>query len=327
MPRNPGIERFLKPVTDVLIKAAGARSQSRSRNLERALTLFAFVVFVVGLYLGIKGLPDSVDAPNWTLLATVALAGVPLTVATNVGEYLVSARLLGFQPPIESAVRVSVLASAANLLPIPGSVLVRTQAMRGMGAKTGKALGASALVGVVWVAVGAALTGAFLLIAGRMALGLASALGGAVITAVALYLAGRLEKTPSNGLSATLVLVEIASILVKGGRLFVVLHALHYAVDLDQAMALCMAAVISTASGFFPGGLGATEALSAAVGPLVGLPAAVALVAAAVDRIIGLAVLAVLAGVLLLRKPEAVREVAEAEEQTGGVAGDLEPLP
>lgn len=327
MSNDSGLDRLLKPVTDLLVRLSGARSKARSRNLDRALTLAALVIFVVSFVFALQGLPSSIEEPNWALLALVSFVGVPLTVSTNVAEYLISARLVGFRVPLHAAVRVSLMASAANLLPIPGSVLVRTQAMRGMGAKTGKALGASALVGVVWVAVGGVLTGAFLLVSGRTLLGLVCALAGLLITVVALYLSGRLDKAPTARLGLSLVTVEVASILVKAARLFVVLHSLHYAVGADQAMALGMAAVISTASGFFPGGLGATEALSAAVGPLVGLPAAVALIAAAMDRVIGLAVLALLSSGLLLRKPQRVQEAADTEEQTGGVAGDLEPLP
>ena len=48
----------------------------------------------------------------------------------------------------------------------------------------------------------------------------------------------------------------------------------------------------------FPGGLGLRELLSSAVGPAVGMSAAVATVVAAVERIVSLAVVAVMALVI-----------------------------
>jgi uncharacterized membrane protein YbhN (UPF0104 family) len=63
--------------------------------------------------------------------------------------------------------------------------------------------------------------------------------------------------------------------------------------------------VIATTLGFFPGGLGAAEALAAAFSPLVGLSASVGFVVSAVDRLIsmvGLAVIGVVAYVVVRRR-------------------------
>ena len=65
------------------------------------------------------------------------------------------------------------------------------------------------------------------------------------------------------------------AILVKAVRLYLVLVALGYEAGVTQALTLTLAAVVVTALGFFPGGLGAAEVLSAALSPLVGLSAAV----------------------------------------------------
>jgi uncharacterized membrane protein YbhN (UPF0104 family) len=66
-----------------------------------------------------------------------------------------------------------------------------------------------------------------------------------------------------------------------------------------QALALSLAGSLGSAVGFLPAGLGVREVLAAGIGPLVGLPAAVSLVATAVDRVLGLVVLAAIAAVLV----------------------------
>jgi hypothetical protein len=313
---NGRLDAFLKRVVALLIRATKARLAARSRQMDRILLAVAVVVFIVGVVFSYVSLPDFTRAPVWGLMALVALVGVPLTLAANTAEYVLSVRLLGYRISLEPAIRVSLLAAAANLLPIPGSVLVRTQAMRGLGAKTGRALATSTLVGVAWLATGAALTGGFLFVHGRLAAGAVTVIVGLILLGATLFLSARLDPARAVTISAQLLVVEAASVLVKAARLYVILHALHYQVGMDQAMALTMAAVVSTASGFFPGGLGATELLSAAVSPLVGIPAAVGLLAAAIDRLIQLTLLGLLSGALLRRSPWTAKDVNGTRESS-----------
>ncbi|MQA98989.1 MAG: hypothetical protein GEU78_01635 [Actinobacteria bacterium] len=311
MARSRRSDALSKRVTDLLTRMMTARSAARSRQLDRILMSLATALFLGGFVIAYVNLPDPMREPVWGLLAVTAVAGVPLTLATNTGEYLVSLKLLGYRVPLEVAVRVSVLAAAANLLPLPGSVLVRTHAIRRLGAKTSRAFGVSTLVGVSWLAVTAVLAGGFLLVYGRLPIGVITVTVGALLLGATWYLFARLTVSRSLRLTARLFLVEIASVLVKAARLYVVFQALRYHVDIDQVLALTMAAVVSTASGFFPGGLGATEVLSAAISPLIGLSPAVSLLVAAIDRLLGIAVLGLLAAVLLVHRPELVEEVAE----------------
>jgi len=293
--------------------------------MERTLLLVAVIIFAGGFVAAYLNLPPSMEAPVWTLLALVAVIGVPATVATNAWEYALSANLLGYRVSPGAAVRVSIMASAANLLPIPGSVLVRTEAVRRLGAKTSRALATSTLVGLAWLAITALLTGALLLVYGRIGLSAGAGGIGVVLTGATVYLLARLEVSRPALVGAKLALVESASVLVKAVRLYVILHALHYQVGMDQAMALTSASVVATASGFFPGGLGATEVLSAAVSPLVSLPAAVGLLAAAIDRMIGLAVLGLLTGALLFGKRHGAKEVEAAQEESDALGAQPEP--
>lgn len=304
-------DAIAKRVMGLATRLSSARSAARSRRLERLLMILALALFVGGFIIAYLNLPQPFPEPIWALLLVTAVIGVPLTLVTNVAEYLVSLRLLRYRVPMDLAVRVSVLAAAANLLPLPGSVLVRTHALRRLGATTGRALGVSTLIGLAWLAVTAALAGAFLLVYGRFLIGGVTASVGAVLLIVTGYLFPRIAEVRSTGLAVRLFVVEIGSVLVKAARLYLVFHALRFEVAIDQVLALTIAAVVATASGFFPGGLGATEVLSAAVSPLIGLPAAVSLLVAAIDRLLGIAVLGVLSAVLLVRRPELVEDVRD----------------
>jgi uncharacterized membrane protein YbhN (UPF0104 family) len=75
---------------------------------------------------------------------------------------------------------------------------------------------------------------------------------------------------------------------------------LRFNVSYGQTTTLVIATVAAAAIGFLPSGLGAREAIAALLAPIVGFPAAVGLVITAVDRLVALVVLSLMAGVVTL---------------------------
>ena len=267
---------------------------------ERRLLLVAVVLFVVASAVGVANLPPVETTVRWPGLLLLALIGVPATVATNAWEYRVTARLLGHRIPPADAARVSVLSTAANLLPIPGAVLVRSRALRQRGTGIGAALTLTTAIGVAWVGVTGVLAGVLQLVVGEPPLGAAVLAGGVVVLGLAGVLASR---TPGVVLRradvGVVLLVETVAVLVVAARLQLALWGLGYSSSVDQSLALSLAGSLGSAVGFLPAGLGVREVLAAGIGPIVGLPAAVSLVATAVDRVVGLVVLAAISAVLL----------------------------
>jgi uncharacterized membrane protein YbhN (UPF0104 family) len=91
---------------------------------------------------------------------------------------------------------------------------------------------------------------------------------------------------------------------VTGLRLYLVGLALGFNVTVAQAAALTVSAVLATATGFFPGGLGIRELLAAGVSPLVRLSSLVGIAVSAVDRLGTLCVLVPLSAYWLRRTAE-----------------------
>jgi uncharacterized membrane protein YbhN (UPF0104 family) len=267
---------------------------------ERRLLLIAVVLFLVASAIGAANLPPVETSVRWPVLLLVPLIGVPATVATNAWEYSVTARLLGYRIPPPDAARVSVLSTAANLLPIPGAVLVRSRALHQRGTGMGSALSITTAIGIAWVGVTAVLAGGLQLVVGEPALGVVVLVGGLVVLGLAGLLAARTKGVALRRSDVgTVLVVEVVAVLVAASRLQLVLWGLGYSPGADQSLALSLAGSLGSAVGFLPAGLGVREVLAAGIGPIVGLPAAVSLVATAVDRVLGLVVLAAIAGVLV----------------------------
>jgi len=310
-------ERFDR--TSALIARFAQFRAKRSSRSHRILLAIALTMFTGGLIVAFLNLPELPASPNWELLFPVALIGAPLTLLCNVAEYQISGSLIGYRIPFVPAVRVSVVAAAANILPLPGSLLVRTQAIRGMGVRTAKALQTTAIVGLGFVATAACLAGVFLIMGSRLPLGaFVGTIGVALLTVTAYATITLAGVRLGSVLIIRLVTIEAASVIVKALRLYLVLKALQLDVELGQAMALAVGGVIGTATGFFPGGLGIAEVLSAGISPLVGLPSALGLLATAVDRVIQLVVLAILTGIMALHQPKTTVDAPPSDPRPTG---------
>lgn len=276
---------------------------ARSPRVERLALALAATLFAIALAAGLAALPRAEGGFRYGWLAVIA-GFVPVAVLANAAEYRVTAAIAGHRPTWSNSSRVAVLASAFNLLPMPGAVLVRMRAMLQAGSSTGAATISTALVGLGFVAVSLVTAGVLLVVAGdRLPLGAATAAGGIAGGAVVIGVLRRRTDRPGM-LAAEIAAVELLSFAVKAVRIYAAARAIGFEITAAQSAGLAVAAVAALALGFFPAGLGIREVLSAAIAPVIGVEAAVGAVAASIDRVVGLAILGLMAaGLTLGRQP------------------------
>jgi uncharacterized membrane protein YbhN (UPF0104 family) len=192
------------------------------------------------------------------------------------------------------------MGSAANLLPIPGAVVVRLANLHKGGVKVGRGINLTAIIGLTWVG-SACLLGGIANFVGHPDFGAGSVALGVSLLVVSLVLLARILE-PGDRLagSVELIAIEAGFVTMQALRLWLVAAALRFDVSFAQSSALVIAAVSAAAIGFLPAGLGAREGIAAVLSPVVGIPAAVGLVITAVDRVVNLVVLSAFAGVVTL---------------------------
>ncbi|MFA9446125.1 hypothetical protein [Egicoccus sp. AB-alg6-2] len=298
-----------------LVKRVGA-ARDPSPRARRVLLVLGLVAFVVMLVVSLRALEVGFDDVSWWPLVVAGLVLTPLTILGNAAELRVMAYATAQRPlPWSESVRVVVLATAANLLPIPGAALVRVQALRTRGASGAAATAVNVAGAGAWLGSGLLIAGLALApVRGPVAL-LAAAVG--VVGCVVAALIVRKIALPGRALRATLALiyVEVTVTLLYGVRLLVVLAALRVDLELLQALVIALSAPLSAAAGVFPSGIGLAEAISGLLAPAVALPAAVGVAATGLNRVVGLAVTAPLAGWLASRSP--VDSEGDADETEG----------
>lgn len=250
-------------------------------------------------------------------LLAAALVITPLTVVLNAAELRATALASGADLAKlgwVKATRTVVLATAANLLPVPAGAILRMQVLRTAGASIAAAAGVQLSAAGVWVGVSVVLAGGALLAVEPAIAGLAIA--GGLVLAVGSIVAMRRSAGASFGRAAlALTVVETATALLHALRLWVVLLGLGIAASVTQALVIGTAAPLAAAAGFFPGGIGLAELLSAVLAPLAGLSASAGLLAVAVARLLGLLVTVPIA--LSLGLTDLVRKTAAQPDPAG----------
>src|SRR6476660_5103410 len=271
------------------------------------VALGAFIAFTI---LGIRALPH-IDKPiRWELIFVAGLVCVPVIVALNALEFRLMAHFADHHPPALEIVQITVMGSAANLLPMPGAVMVRLANLRKAGVRVTRGLNLTAIIGLAWLGTACVLGGVVQLWAHTaFALG-ALAVGSVLLAIGALMLTRALDPGTRVAGALELFAIECAFILMQALRLFLIAAALRFDVSYAQTTTLAIATVAAAAIGFLPSGLGAREGIAAILAPIGGFPAAVGLVITAVDRLVSLAVLSVFAGIVTLTTRRRRREQA-----------------
>ena len=282
--RRPPLRGAVSEPRLVALAAAG-RAACRRHPLIIGMT--ALVVFLAAFIPAVTHFRHLNTQTDPVLLLAVLVVFPPLIVGVNAVEFTVVARVAGHRVPVREAVAVSIGGTIANLLPIPGSVVVRSAALTSAGRGVGPTLQAVATVGGAWVGITATVLG----IAAAFhngPVGAALTVIGLTATAACLVLLSRQvgDRRRARRLAAAVVGVEGATVAIDTVRLWLVLYAIGVHGTVLDAVALNAASVLTVAAGIFPAGLGLREALSAVFGAASGLPAAVSVTAAVVDRFV-----------------------------------------
>ena len=136
-----------------IAKLQAMKACKPSPSLGKKILIIAMIVLVVGIYLSVYSNPGLLSNIDWQFIAVVMLIGVPLTTFMNALEFMLSARMVNVKFPVLRALKISIIGSAANMLPLPGATIVRVAALKTAGVTLGKGSGVTILVGLIWVGV------------------------------------------------------------------------------------------------------------------------------------------------------------------------------
>ena len=277
----------------------------RAQRLDKRLNTAIGVVAAVGVsgatVWAWRASELTLSELSWWPLAVALLLTAPASLALKSAEYQLAARIASQKPSTTRSFRVAVVSSAANLLPLPGSLIVTVRSLSEDGSTYGSAISASAVPGLCWLSITGIVGGSAIAVEGPPWLGAVTAIAGVLAGVGALKL---FRETAPDGGSTRLALavlgVEAAWLIISALRLGLAVTALGVDISPAQALALSVAGALTVAIGFFPSGLGLREALIAGLSPLIGLEFDIGVLIGSVDRLVWLTFLAAASGALVL---------------------------
>lgn len=285
------------------IRAAAIRlitpANPSNLKLKRIVLIAAAFFLLGGLVMAVRQQPVSLADLNWLPVFLVIAVGVPLTICFNTADYMLTGRFLGRGIPFARALEVTVIGMAANMLPLPGGTLVRVAGLKSEGAGFKNATFAVLVAASLWIAVALVYAGVAVLIVSPHPAGIVFVVLGLAILVFSIH---RLwQASRGSALALRLLGAKIVLILADSLRLYWCLSALGMMATFAQASGLALSGAVGNMVSVVPAGLGIREAAAAGLAPIVGLSLASGFLAAAVNRVLGLATLVPLAALLAAR--------------------------
>lgn len=297
---NPGTRRLIE-LQQIL--------QRKKQLVRKAAMGLATLFLFVGLAYSYSLHPQVLQNLQWQPIVFLAAIGVPLTLGLNAVEFRVLARLNRVQMPMVKALEVTVIGSAANMLPLPGSTIVRVAALKAAGSPLTRGTSSTVLGGVIWIAVAFSYAGVWML-------GIETGFVAPAFIAIGvLVLIGSIlwwhKLDGSFRLFAWMFITKFLLVFIDSARVYLCFASLGIHASFAQVSGLAVAGVLGSAVSIVPAGLGIREGVSAAISPIVGLGAALGFMASFINRLVGLSVIVPVAAILTLRKAEFENEEAQ----------------
>jgi len=274
-------------------------------RVKEVILISAVVVLLAGVVLSVRANPELLQNVDGSMVWAILIVGVPVTIALNALEFVFMGRLAERSIAFGKALEVTVIGSAANMLPLPGSTIVRVAGLKfaGVGFKLGAAI--TLLVSVVWIGVAFLYAGSMLAAFSEPALGWGLVVtGAAALVAVSVVL---LQFEIRASWYFALLATKFVLVLIDAVRIYWCFLALGVALSFWQASVFVISSVLGSAVSIVPAGLGVRELLSSGIAPIVGISAAAGFLTATLNRVLGLVVLLPLAGLLAIRERRSVK--------------------
>ena len=293
----PGIRNF----------PAGSLNTIRER-IERSRGLIfgiAATAFAIGLILSVRENPEIFNSLNFGYISLLVFIGVPATVFISTLEFLISGRILGVKLGLLYSLKVTILGAVANMLPIPGALIVRIGALKKGGASVTDGTIVTLIVTIAWIGTAFVLAGISTLILDRyfyaITFSIIAAISFLLCTVIA-HLRYQLDRS-----LVYLLITRLALVITDTVRIYLCFASLGIDVQLPQAAVFPIAAVMGGIVTIVPAGLGIREGMSAVLGTIVGLDPSASFLAASLNRMAGMVLIIAIAIGLTVRERQKER--------------------
>ena len=240
------------------------------------------IVFVFGLIYSVYQSPRLLLEANPVAFAAIALVSFPAVLATTVIRYRLLALASGKHMTLFTAARIVVTGISANMLPLPGGIMVRAAGLTEDGKRFARATRFSLAATFIWLGVASTFSGTFAVLLGL------SIVGSVAIGLGLLLVAAGLASFPRDTVYSFLALIVGTNGLLMAFmtlQYWLAFAATGAPIGIAQAAFLTICGPIGVVIAVAPAGIGVTELSAATLSNLIGVDPTQAFVALALSRI------------------------------------------
>ncbi|WP_333698472.1 lysylphosphatidylglycerol synthase domain-containing protein [Kordiimonas lacus] len=248
----------------------------------------AVALFCAGIYFSIQSQPNVLDNVDYAWAVVVILVLTPLNLVLSSFEFKASVALLKGRVEFVDAFKTTVVASAANILPIPGSVMVRLVKLKSLGVSYKEGSIVTIMQIAFWFSVTFFYGGLWLTFINDnwmsyavTSVGLASLIASFILSA---------WRYNNSRIIYWMSFLRLLLIVSDAFALYVCFKALGIGVGFSETSVLSVSSFLGSTVSFVPGGLGIREFFAALIGEIINLNVASVYLAASLYRILGLLV-------------------------------------
>lgn len=262
------------------------RESSTRRARAGFILAGALILFLVGLGWSFHEMKIDPSMLRWLPILFAVIFTVP-SLWFNALELQLCARAAEARINITDAIGYSNIATWANLLPLPGSVLVRGGALVKNGASLARSGAVVVASGLLWLAIACGLSTAGIVWV-RSSVEAAFMVGWIFLVPVCATV-GWIWWLSDAMTALAFVAIRPVLLALMLGRLYWCFAAIGVSVGPVDVAVYSAASVLGSAAGIVPAGLGASEAIAAMLALFVGALPAAAFLSLGLSRVVGLA--------------------------------------
>ena len=269
-----GLQRLLK-------LQAGIKTFGKAYRVP--ILMMVGAAFIIGLIISIKALNLSLSDLHILPLLGVLFITQPLLVLFNSLEFKLCGDAVSVNMPLSDAALVSTGGTIANILPLPGGLLLRGSilAKRGAGVKTASLI--LFYAALLWMAMALFLSAFFINLPNSAFI---FAAAGILLTGIASL---AILKMSTLGITAKFVIVRVIMLALLTLQLKLCFDGLGYGTSLSGAAVYVVSGIAGTVVSIIPAGLGVVEGFGAVLAKIEGTSAAAAFLVLSLHRLVGLA--------------------------------------
>lgn len=271
----------------------------RNRDTLRRYGLLAtLLLFGGGLCWSMASLGSIWSHVRIAPILLLIVIGAPIGIALNSIELCAITRIAGAQMAWRTSLEITILTSAANMLPLPGAALARIAALKAHGVAIRRGSLMLIMSYAIWGGLAFVYSSGALFLLGENVLAMWFALAAAVLLSICVV---GLARYGAWKMVAIVALTRLVSLPLQTLRYMLAIAAIGGGAGFIQASVFVVASFIGSAVMLAPSGLGVGEGVVALVSPAASVQPAVGFIAAAIGRAVWMAGLTVMAAYVLTR--------------------------